>query len=308
MRKGFTLTILLSVIAFTSIGMWGDILKAGPALRNFSWYLIPLIAFFGFCNDLVKFFRWHVYLQKMGIRIRAKKSLDIFLAGLSMSATPGKAGLLIKTQMLKGVTGHSMISTSPIIAAELYMDLLGLSLISLLGIGLLGNEIWIALLLSMLPLLGLVPGIPGFAIGQLEKIPILSGRAVEMRKALDSIFGLFGVRVLIVSLTITLIAWASEGFALSLILRGLGFDVGIVTTTVLFGFSTLIGVLSMLPGGLMVTDASLMGLLVQTGIPNTPAAVASIMARIFTLWLAVIVGSIFFIMHRNYMNRDLKEK
>jgi uncharacterized protein (TIRG00374 family) len=111
-----------------------------------------------------------------------------------------------------------------------------------------------------------------------------------------------------VSLTITLIAWASEGFALSLILRGLGFDVGIVTTTVLFGFSTLIGVLSMLPGGLVVTDASLMGLLVQTGIPNTPAAVASIMARVFTLWLAVIIGSIFFVMHRNYMNRDLKEK
>ena len=308
MRKGVTLTILLSIIAFTSIGMWGDILKAGPALRNFSWYLIPLIAFFGFCNDLVKFFRWHVYLQKMGIRIQAKKSLDIFLAGLSMSATPGKAGLLIKTQMLKGVSGHSMISTSPIIAAELYMDLLGLSLISLFGIGLLGNEIWIALLLCTLPLLGLMPGIPRFAIGQLEKIPILSGRTVEMRKALNSMFGFFGVRVLVVSLTITLIAWASEGLALSLILKGLGFDVGIVTTTVLFGFSTLIGVLSMLPGGLVVTDASLMGLLVQTGIPNTPAAVASIMARVFTLWLAVIVGSIFFVMHRNYMNRDLKEK
>lgn len=306
MRKGVTLTIVLSVIAFTSIGMWGDILKAGPALRGFSWYLIPLIAFFGFCNDLVKFFRWHVYLQKMGIRIPAKKSLDIFLAGLSMSATPGKAGLLIKSRMLKGISGHSMISSSPIIAAELYMDMIGLSLISLLGIGLLGNEIWVALLLCMLPLLGLVPGVPGFAIGLLEKIPLLSGRTLEMRKALDSMFGLFGVRVLVVSLTITLIAWTSEGVALSLILRGLGFDVGIVTTTVLFGFSTLIGVLSMLPGGLVVTDATLMGLLVHTGIPNTPAAVASIMARVFTLWLAVTIGSIFLVIHRNDVSKNMQ--
>ena len=58
----------------------------------------------------------------------------------------------------------------------------------------------------------------------------------------------------------------------------------------------------------MVTDASLMGLLVHAGINPTPAALAAIMARIFTLWLAVIIGSIFFIINRNYMYRDLQEE
>ena len=119
-------------------------------------------------------------------------------------------------------------------------------------------------------------------------------------------FGLFGVKTLIVALVITLIAWTSEGVALSLILRGLGLDMGIVMATVFFGFSTLIGVLSMLPGGLVVTDASLMGLLVHAGIPNTPAALASIMARVFTLWLAVIIGSLFLVTHRRYMYVDLE--
>jgi uncharacterized membrane protein YbhN (UPF0104 family) len=305
-KKGIILTVVLTTIAFTSVSMWGDILHSGPALRGFSWYLIPLITLFGFCNDLIKFFRWHVYLKKMGIPIPAKKSLVIFLSGLSMSATPGKAGLLIKGQMLKGVSGQSLISTSPIIAAELYMDLIGLTLISLLGIGLLGKGVWVALILCMLPLLGLVPGIPGWAIGLLAKIPMLSGRASEMRKALDSMFGLFGVKTLIVALVISLIAWTSEGVALSLILRGLGLDMGIGMATVFFGFSTLIGVLSMLPGGLVVTDASLMGLLVHAGIPNTPAALASIMARVFTLWLSVIIGSLFLMTHRNYMYGDLE--
>ena len=301
MKKGITLTIVLTIIAFTSLGMWGDILKAGPSLEGFSWYLIPLIAFFGFCNDLVKFFRWHVYLKNMDIPITAKESLKIFLSGLSMSATPGKAGLLIKSQMLKRVSGQTVISTSPIIAAELYMDLIGLSLISVLGIGLLGKVVWVAIALCMLPLLGLVPGIPGLAIGLLKKIPILSMRAVDMRKALDNMFGLFGVRILIVTLGITLIAWTSEGIALNLILKGFGFDIGIVMATILFGSSTLIGVLSMLPGGLVVTDASLMALLIHAGIPPTPAALAAIMARVFTLWLAVVVGSVFLVIHRSYI-------
>ena len=307
MKKGVILTIAFAVIAFTSVSMWGDILKAGPSLRDFPWYLIPLIAIFGFCNDLIKFFRWHVYLKKTGILIPAKKSLAVFLSGLAMSATPGKAGLLIKSQMLKRLSGQTLISTSPIIAAELYMDMIGLSLISLFGIGLLGKEVRVALLLCMLPLLGLVPGIPNFIIGLLSKIPMLSGRIIEMRKALDSMFSLLGPKILVLSLSITLIAWTSEGVALSIILKGLGFDVGIVTTTVFFGFSTLIGVLSMVPGGLVVTDASLMALLIHAGIPATPAAIASIMARIFTLWLAVMIGSIFLIMHRNYICGDLEE-
>jgi len=56
----------------------------------------------------------------------------------------------------------------------------------------------------------------------------------------------------------------------------------------------------------VVTDASLMGLLVHAGIPNTPAALASIMARVFTLWLSVIIGSLFLMTHRNYMYGDLE--
>ena len=308
MKKGVILTIILAVIAFTSVGMWGDILKAGPFLRGFPWYLVPSIAFFGFCNDLIKFFRWHVYLKKTGILIPIKKSLAIFLTGLSMSATPGKAGLLIKSQMLKRFSGHTLISTSPIIAAELYMDLIGLSLISLFGIGLLEKGVWVALVFCTLPLLGLIPGIPDFIIGLIAKIPMLSGRIIEIKAALDIMFRLFGLKILILSLSITLIAWMSEGVALSIILEGLGFDMGIVPATVFFGFSTLIGVLSMLPGGLVVTDASLLALLIHAGIPAAPAAIASIMARIFTLWLAVMIGSIFLIMHRKDIYWNLKEK
>ena len=92
-------------------------------LKGFAWWLIPLIAFFGFMNDMIKFMRWDIYLKKLGIVLTIKQSLIVFVSGLSMSATPGKVGLLIKPNagwLVRTVfhlfhPGHS---------GELYMDLL----------------------------------------------------------------------------------------------------------------------------------------------------------------------------------------
>jgi uncharacterized protein (TIRG00374 family) len=191
--------------------------------------------------------------------------------------------------------------------AELYMDLLALSVISLMAIGLLSKGIWIAILLCGLPLLGLIPGVAQKMIDLLTRLPFLAGRVQELRHALSDMFTLLGPRTLIQAFAITLIAWTSEGMALHLILAGLGFEMGILHATAIFGFATLMGVLSMLPGGLIVTDAGLMGLIIHAGVPSTSAAVATILARVFTLWLAVLVGSIVLIANRSYIYPYLGE-
>jgi uncharacterized protein (TIRG00374 family) len=187
------------------------------------------------------------------------------------------------------------------------MDLLGVSLISLLAVGLFSKGVWIAIVLCALPLLGLVQGVLDRSIEGLARIPRFADRAHELRKAVDDMFKLFGARTLLLSFAITLIAWMSEGVALHLILSGLGFDMGIIPATAMFGFSTLVGVLSMLPGGLIVTDAGLMGLITHAGIPATPAALATLMARVFTLWLAVLIGSIVLFVNRAYIYPHLEE-
>ena len=301
MKKSLIITIALTLIAFTSLGMWGDVLRAGPALKKFPLYMLPLIALFGFCNDLIKFFRWHVYLRKTGIAIGVKKSLAVFIAGLSMSATPGKVGFIVKSQMLKSITGRTLLSTSPVIVAELYMDLIALSFISLVGVGLLGSRLWIALVVCALPLLALISGVIDRILILLAKIPLLSDKTHELKSALDDMFALFGPGVLAAAFFISLLAWTSEGVALHLILKYLGFDMGVLQATVIFGFATLIGALSLLPGGLVVTDASLMGLIMQAGAAQPLAALAAIMGRVFTLWLAVLIGSVFLVVNRRYL-------
>jgi len=305
-KKGMVFTAVLAFLAYTTIAMWGDVTKALPSLLHFPWLLLPAIMVFGFSNDLIKFLRWDLYLKKMGFAVSRMRSLHIFLAGLSMSATPGKVGFLLKSQLLKTETGRGLIATSPAVVAELYMDLIGLCTISLMGLSMLKNSMWV-LLICILPLAALVPAVSEGLIGLLSRIPYLHTRAGALHKALDDMFSLFGLKLLAVSLAITLAAWTSEGIALHLILAGLGYEVGIMKATVIFGFSTLVGVLSFLPGGLVVTDASLMSLLIHAGIPPSSAAIAAIMARICTLWLSVAVGSLFLVFNRTALYADPQE-
>jgi uncharacterized protein (TIRG00374 family) len=305
-KKGIIITLVLAAMAFTTLAMWGDVSRAWPSLARFPWLLLPAIMIFGFLNDFIKFLRWDIYLKKMGILITRGRSLQIFLTGLSMSATPGKVGFLLKSQLLKTETGHGLIATSPVVVAELYMDLIGLCIITLTGLSMLGNTPWVVLLCA-LPLAGLIPAVSEGFISLLSRIPVLKNKAGTLRTALDDMFGLFGPRLLAASLAITLAAWISEGIALHLILSGLGFEMGIMKATVIFSFSTLVGVLSFLPGGLVVTDASLMGLLLQSGVPSAHAAVAAMMARICTLWLSVSIGSLFLVINRNALTVNSQE-
>jgi uncharacterized protein (TIRG00374 family) len=74
--------------------------------------------------------------------------------------------------------------------------------------------------------------------------------------------------------------------------RGLDLDVSIADTTVAFSVSALAGALSLLPGGLGVTDAGFTGLLrVLADVAPADAAAATVLARLATLWFAVALGA-----------------
>jgi uncharacterized protein (TIRG00374 family) len=57
-----------------------------------------------------------------------------------------------------------------------------------------------------------------------------------------------------------------------------------------FSFSSIAGALSMLPGGLGVTEASMTGLMIGLGIDKSNAIAATLLGRFTTLWFGVIIG------------------
>src|SRR5262249_36509402 len=87
-----------------------------------------------------------------------------------------------------------------------------------------------------------------------------------------------------------------ECVALSYVLRGLGVPGSFLLlqqSTFIFAASTLFGLVSFLPGGLGVSEASSTGLLVLlVGMASGPATTATIIIRFCTLWFGVTLGAI----------------
>ena len=55
------------------------------------------------------------------------------------------------------------------------------------------------------------------------------------------------------------------------------------------------GSLSFLPGGLGGTEATIIWLLGSLDMPGAVAAAVAMLVRLFTLWLAVVIGLVFFL-------------
>ena len=71
---------------------------------------------------------------------------------------------------------------------------------------------------------------------------------------------------------------------------GLGLD--ILKSGQIFFTSQIIGLLTFIPGGIVVTETSLLALLQRENISFALASVAVITLRFFTIWLATIIGII----------------
>jgi uncharacterized membrane protein YbhN (UPF0104 family) len=63
----------------------------------------------------------------------------------------------------------------------------------------------------------------------------------------------------------------------------------------------LVGSLSFLPGGLGGTEATIIWLLGVLSMPGAAAATVAMLVRLFTLWLAVAIGLLFFLAYRSIL-------
>ncbi len=96
---------------------------------------------------------------------------------------------------------------------------------------------------------------------------------------------------LVVGTAISFVSWGLECLGVYLCAVGLGADLGFLTVVFVFAVSSLLGVLSMLPGGIGAVEA---GLAVQfvtvAGLSAGLAGALTLIIRLATLWFATLVG------------------
>ncbi len=227
-------------------------------------------------------------------------SILLFTSGMVMAVTPGKVGEVLKSYLLKQINGTPVSASAPIVLAERVTD--GLAMLLLMGFGLTlyapaRPAFFLLLLLTVagLVLLQFRPLMERL-MGLVARLPRGDTIAPRLLTAYLSSRALLSWRILLASTVISLLSWFGECVAFYFVLRGLGVPPSyllLLQATFIFAASTLFGLVSFLPGGLGVSEASSAGLLVLlVGMARGPATTATIIIRFCTLWFGVALGAV----------------
>jgi uncharacterized protein (TIRG00374 family) len=126
-----------------------------------------------------------------------------------------------------------------------------------------------------------------------EKVPLISKLTSSLYTFYESSYQLLSIKNLLVAVPLSVAGWFFECLALAFVLQGFGIlDVPLTVPTFIYSFSSLVGGISMIPGGLGVAEAGITGLLILQGIPKAVAAASTIIIRLCTLWFSLLLGII----------------
>jgi uncharacterized protein (TIRG00374 family) len=270
--------------------------NVAEAAEHFQWfYLVPVLGLV-VGNYVIRSERWHQYLNEVGLGLPRKKSYWLFLSGLSMSITPIKAGEAVKALLLKIEKGAPIERGVAIVFAERMSDMTGMILLIGVGslaiaYGLVSFAIVILLVAAILYILSsekISERIIGFLKGKRRLVrfgDLLDGALKDARQLLTG-------RNLVEGTIFGAVAWVAECIAFYLIAQGCSIDLSILEAVFIYAFSSVVGAVSMLPGGMGTTEATMVGLLVALDVTASAASFAVILTRVCTLWFAVVVGMV----------------
>ena len=244
-------------------------------------------------------------------------SFLIFLAGFSLTVTPGKLGEAVKALLLRESHGIPAARTAPIVVAERLTDLVGLLLLACVGVFTFHVDRRFLATGAVLIGLGLVvvsvESIALFFLRLLSRLPGVRAFADKLHEAYQATATLLRPGPLVVAVLLSTLSWYFECVAFWVVVHGFpGAAVGMQAGTFIYASMTVAGALSFLPGGLGVTEAGMLALLGQlgSGTGRSVAAAATFVTRLCTLWYAVIVGlvALFIFARRAHIRVQIPER
>lgn len=300
MARSWLWLVIAAVIAFAALSLVGDVTNIGQPLTGFAWPAFVAACALALTNYGLRFVRWQIYLRQQGVSVPASSSLIVFMAGLSLSITPAKLGELVKSYLLREMHDVPAPKTAPIVVAERVSDLIALLILAVVGVAAYGIDPTLVIAASGLILVGLLllawPR-PTRALIDLVTRPAKLRKLREpLHETLRGLSSLCKPSTLFVATLIAVPAWGCECIGFALICNAFpGTHVDLGLATVIYAGTTIAGALSFLPGGLGVTEGAMTLALVRGASKLAPAtaAAATLLTRLATLWLAVILGVMF---------------
>lgn len=256
------------------------------------------------CGSLVlvsyafRYQRWRASLSAQGMHLHSwGRGALAYLAGFAFTASPGKAGELLRIRYF----GWQGVPASATLASFIFERALDLAVITVLSISaahlipafsalttiILGVLLAIALLCYWPPLARsahcFIEHLPGPPVRRLGHFLI---------RGADSLAPLLRVRLLLPASLQGAAAWLFTAAAFTLLCQSLGIALPLPLTLGIYPLAMLVGALSFVPGGVGTTEAAIVAMLSASGVTLDTALAAAIGIRLVSLWLAVIIGMI----------------
>jgi glycosyltransferase 2 family protein len=300
--------VVLGLLLYVGAVLYVDFGRVQAALSGYAWTMVALALGLSSVNYLLRFLKWELCLGWLEVRgtgpedapgLTRGRSLLIYLAGLSMSVTPGKIGEVLRSYLLRLTDGVPFSRTAPVVVADRLTDLVALVVLSLVGVSQFRQYLPVVVTTLVIVVAGVVvlgtPRLCHALLAAASRLPGLGPIAARAGALVDSSAALLRLRRLTVLSAISVVGWGLECVGYWLIVGGLvGAEASLQLCTFLWSTTTLIGALSFLPGGLGATEGSLAVLVGQLAVGvSAPAALATtLLIRACTLWYGEVVGGV----------------
>jgi uncharacterized protein (TIRG00374 family) len=310
MKNKFWLIILFAVAIYLIMGIYADFGNLLSAIKHFNWTFFILMIILTTIAYFIRFLKWNYFLKSVGVHLNLKDNLFVFFSGMGMIITPAKVGEIWKGWLIKDINGESLSKTVPVVIVDRVTDLIGLIILSALGILYYKEGSYILIILILL-FIGFFMAIKSKRISG-KIISILEGRAGKYSKDIKTMHTTFekvmSPKNMSLMSFLSAFAWFFECLALYFVVVGFGESISVLISTFVFSFASLAGAVSMIPGGLGVAEATFSGLLQYFGLTATISVGVAIIIRFGTLWYGAILGFLVYLIFKKRIIRETSNK
>ena len=265
-------------------------------ISQFDFSYLPIILAFVFLGIIIKSLRQQLLYKQIEVCISFKTGILLFISGLSMIVTPGGSGELIKSYYLKKNFGYPLAKTFPTVIMERLLDLAGIVGILLIVGVLLDNHNIIFLMLILLSTLSLIfasgkkKKLFNFLLSIIEKIPVLKKQASSFSESYQVFGELTSGKIMTKTLGLSFFVWMTDAIMIYFIFMGFNLNFDIIFSTFSVYSSLLLGVLTMVPAGIGVTEVSFVEILRGEGVDTATSTSLVILFRLVTIWFLTVLG------------------
>ena len=297
LNKGFII-LIFAILFYVILAFYSDYGQILNNWRRIETSYIPGIIMCIVLSGYLKSIRQKFLLNIVSIKISLKDSFVIFFAGLSLLVTPGASGTFVKAYFLKQKLGANISKTIPVILIERYLDMIGiLSILSLFSIFLYLKELVVPILIIDIFLVIVLfmfksrklPRVIVFFLKKLRRGDDFMENTTQFH---ESIVLLTSKKNMLVTIPFSMISWMVDVITFYLCFLSFGLSLNIIETALISLSSLAFGFITLIPGGLGVTEVSMITFLTRRGIDLSLASSLVLFTRMWTMWFVTFLGFI----------------